>query len=431
MKKNNYVLTFILIILLSLQIMAGDKEPLTFAVMSDPHLMAPSLVVNSGTAFDNYVVKDRKLLKESNAITDKAVSEILKKKPSFVLVCGDLTKDGEEISHRMLAEKYFSKYRKAGIKVYVVPGNHDINNPHAVSFDRDKTIRVPSVSPEEFAEIYKDYGYKDALARDTASLSYSAQLTDSIVLIAIDDCKYYENDFEKNSCVTSGVIKPATLEFIKREAEKAHAKGFQVMAMMHHGLVEHWKWQSKAMRQYLTDDWKKQVKFFAKNDINIIFTGHFHAQDIAEKRGVYDIETGSTVTYPCPYRIISIEGDSLKINSFFVSNIDYPVPSGKDFTSYAHDFLEEAMPGIIKGMFSDKVPEPCKTNASKIVSRAYVANLAGDEKYLFQDKEEIKAMKKEVRQYSWKQAYIFSRVAKYLWNDKSPADNDAVIRFKK
>ena len=39
-------------------------------VVSDVHLMAPSLLRHKGTAFDSYIVNDRKMLVESTELLD-------------------------------------------------------------------------------------------------------------------------------------------------------------------------------------------------------------------------------------------------------------------------------------------------------------------------------------------------------------------------
>ncbi|MFA6812531.1 MAG: metallophosphoesterase [Bacteroidaceae bacterium] len=403
----------------------------SFAVLSDIHVMCPALLIKDGAAFEHYLVNDRKLLKESPALMETAVEEILKAHPRFVLICGDLTKDGEAVSHHYVVDKYLVRFKQAGIRVYVIPGNHDVNNPHAVCFDGDSVKRVPTFTPDEFARCYADYGYGNAIAHDKVSLSYVSQLTDSIRLIAIDDCRYEDNDYKKDVCVTGGRIKPETLAFIKEQAREAHEKGYKVIAMMHHGLVSHWKWQDKAMPEYLVDHWKKQVKFFKKNNIRIIFTGHFHSQDIAERHGVYDVETGSTVTYPCPYRLITIGKNQMNIHSHRIEHIDCKLPDNESIQQFAFRFLRNEMPAMIVKMFPASLPDSCKMGAAKVVTDAYVANLAGDEHYTQQDKKEIKTAAKRLRHYSWKNAYIFSHLSKYLWNDQRPQDNECIIPFVK
>jgi hypothetical protein len=60
--------------------------------------------------------------------------------------------------------------------------------------------------------------------------------------------------------------------------------------------------------------------------VKLIFTGHLHIQDVAEYQGIYEITTGSLVTYPHPYRIIDVTTDavgkqSLKIDSHRINSV--------------------------------------------------------------------------------------------------------------
>ena len=114
------------------------RNLIKIAVISDLHVMAPQLVVNDGTAFQKYLNQDRKMLHESPEILDTLINGILKLKPDLTLVTGDLTKDGELASHQLVAEK-LQGLVDAGIQVLVVPGNHDINNPDAKTYDGDDT----------------------------------------------------------------------------------------------------------------------------------------------------------------------------------------------------------------------------------------------------------------------------------------------------
>ena len=98
-------------------------------VFSDPHYYDPSLGT-TGTAFDSYVAHDRKLIAESDAIMRALVSAVDAANPEVVLIPGDLTKDGEQISH-LSAANYLGQMKAQGRRIFVVPGNHDIQNPGA------------------------------------------------------------------------------------------------------------------------------------------------------------------------------------------------------------------------------------------------------------------------------------------------------------
>src|SRR4030066_1513165 len=120
----------------------------SFIVFSDPHIYDPNLGTE-GQAFEDYLADDRKLLRESAEIMEAAVAAIEDEKASLVLVPGDLTKDGERVSHE-LAVGYLSQLEASGKQVYVVPGNHDVKNGHSFKYVGDKTERVPNITSVEF-----------------------------------------------------------------------------------------------------------------------------------------------------------------------------------------------------------------------------------------------------------------------------------------
>lgn len=198
-----------------------------------------------------------------------------------MLIPGDLTKDGEKVSHKGVAQ-LLKPLREKGVKVLVIPGNHDINNPDAVSFHGDTTLPVPTISAKEFSEIYGDYGYRSAISHDTHSLSYVNEPVEGLRVICIDACKYYHNTFRsagarKDSCVTNGFVKPETMAWIRTQMQVAKTLGKEVLAMMHHNVVEHFDHQGIFAAPYLVDDYKNVQQQFMNLGIKVLFTRHFHS----------------------------------------------------------------------------------------------------------------------------------------------------------
>lgn len=312
-----------------------------FAVLSDPHVYDTSLGT-TGAAFEEYLSNDRKMLAESVEIMEAMVAELLNVKDlDFVIIPGDLTKDGEKVSHEKMAS-FLAKLNDKGIKTYVVPGNHDINNPHAVSFSGSTTTRVASVTPEEFAEIHNKSGFAKAIYKDKNSLSYVAEPADNVWLFAIDSCKYDNNATYPE---TSGEISAETLSWILDKLAIAKAKGKLVIGMMHHGIIAHFAAQPLLFSEYVLDEYSTVGAALANAGMNIVFTGHFHAQDVVKytfSSGVmYDVETGSGVTAPSPYRIIDLDipAKTFSINSYEIHSI----PSKTDFDAYKKEFTEQGM----------------------------------------------------------------------------------------
>lgn len=406
---------------------AGQSKSVRIAVASDVHVMAPSLLVSEGEAYAEYMKNDRKLLKESPALLDALTARMIDEHPDFVFLTGDLTKDGELESHRYLVEHCLKKLAAAGIAAYVIPGNHDVNNPHAEHFDGSKAERVETVSPKTFSEIYADYGYGKAVARDTASLSYVFQLTPTLRVLALDACKYYLNDFDKNECRHDGVLKEATIRFAEEQIAKAHAEGMHIIGMMHHGLMEHWKYQNRVLPGYVIDNSKDVCKRLRKSGLRVVFTGHLHAQDIvSDGNGLYDVETGSLVSYPSPYRVAVLDEETLQLEGKRIHSIAYDT-KGVSYADYAREHTAEGFRTIISRMFPGNVPDSLRAEAVEVITDAMCDNYAGDEHLTPQRDEQIKRVKKALRKYTFKRSLIFNAVARSLWSDLNTKDNNLTI----
>ena len=99
-----------LAIIASLSTQAQTK----IAVLTDTHVMSPELLVNDGTAWRNHLASDRKLLDYSQEIYDVLIDKFLADKPDMLLITGDLTKDGEMLSHQYVIAG-LDRLREAGI----------------------------------------------------------------------------------------------------------------------------------------------------------------------------------------------------------------------------------------------------------------------------------------------------------------------------
>ncbi len=278
-----------------------------FIVLSDIHYYDLSLGT-TGEAYEKMLRtnKEVKMNEESPEILAASVEAISKEDANFVIICGDLTKDGEKTSHTLLA-KELKNLLAAGKQVFVINGNHDIENPRASRYNGNEKERVASVSPKEFTEIYADFGYNSALYRDPDSLSYVAEPLPGLWLFALDTCRWRETFRE------AGKFYLKTRAWIEEMLIKAEREKKAVLVMMHHGLLEHYPNNKRFFAAYVIEDDEKIRDMFIKYGVRLVFSGHFHSQDVALKRlsegFIYDIETGSLVTYPCPYRIVSITTD--------------------------------------------------------------------------------------------------------------------------
>ncbi len=401
----------------------------SFAVFSDPHIYDSSLGTQ-GKAFETYLAEDRKLLRESAEILGAAVEAIENEKVSFVLVPGDLTKDGELVCHE-LAVTYLRQIEAGGKQVYVVPGNHDINNGYSARFTGDTAERVLNITPAQFVELYGDFGYKEALYRDTASLSYVAEPQPGLWLLALDSCRYAEN-MANEKPVTDGKISPATLAWIEDMLGKAALEKKAVIVMVHHGVVEHYVGQEKNFGDYLLDDYPEVSKLFATYNARLVFTGHYHAQDITESRWenpdkfIFDIETGSLVTYSSPWRIVNIDAyQEAVIRTQHVESI----PSHPDdFQEYARTYAFSGIQGIAtEAIMGYKVNRSEAEKLAGQVAQAFLAHYAGDE-MLPAGQEPLQSSGLSLP--GWVVVNFRKDLVIGLWHDLPPSDNNVTIDLR-
>lgn len=349
-----------------------------FAVMSDLHLYSKDLGTH-GAAFRKDLAKDRKLLVETPELLDAAIAKINALPVDFVLITGDLTKDGEALNHKLVAAK-LRLLTQNGKKVFVINGNHDIRNGVAKRYSEAGEQAVPSVTPAEFAAIYHDDGYGAALARDAHSMSYVAEPVKGLWILAMDSCQHQENK-PSMTPETAGKFSPETLAWIKRNLDKARAEGKAVIGMMHHGALEHYQGNRNYYSEYVVADHEKVSRMFAGGGMNLLFTGHFHAQDVTSSlqpnRWLYDIETGSLATYPCPYRVISITNQTLTVHSERIPSI---ASHRRDFPQYARQSSLDASARLTAAALNKfRLSQSDSAKVVPQIAATYTAHLAGDE----------------------------------------------------
>jgi 3',5'-cyclic AMP phosphodiesterase CpdA len=351
-----------------------------FIVLSDLHYYDPSLGT-TGKALDKYLQQDRKLLVESSEILESAVDSIVRDTADFVLVCGDLTKDGELIDHYRVIQ-YLKKIEESGKKVYVIPGNHDLLNCEAYRYSGDKTEPVSQITPEDFRILYNDFGYAEALARDSNSLSYVAEPVPGLWLLALDGCQYLRNKPGHESPV-GGALSHTTEMWLLQVLKEALQQKKAVIALIHHGILEHFPTEGKYFGEYLLSDREPVSIFFIYYNVKCVFTGHFHAQDIAEEKYpggkfLFDIETGSLVTYPSPFRKVEITADQkMHIRTKHVTAIrSHP----DDFPAYEREYTRQGVKNIALGLL--RRFHITTYNAPYLAAKVadiFLANYGGDE----------------------------------------------------
>ena len=356
-----------------------SKPIMKIVVVSDLHVMAPQLLLAEGKAFEDYLKRDRKMLRESAQILDTLVGRMLELGPDLVLVTGDLSKDGERISHEMVHAQ-LQRLVDAGIQVLVVPGNHDINNPDAKVYDGNTVTPTDTITRSEFADIYRNMGYDGLSQRDVDTLSYRRDINERLTVLAIDACMDRLNTFvshgdARDHTKASGRLEASTRQWLVDQAEAAVASGRRVIAMMHHHLVPHFHMEETLAAPYMVDGADQLRLGLLQAGVHVIFTGHLHISDISQMSHRYgdmvEIATAAAVGYPCQWRILTCNtvAGRMLLNTETMDALE----GDPTFGERARDSFVASIPTMTRGVFTRYWPEISEAVDSYSTKHSFVA----------------------------------------------------------
>lgn len=116
-------------------------------ITSDLHYLDQSLY-GSRAFIEAQKKSDGKLSIYNNELLFELLEETKSAEPTFLIITGDLTYNGEQASHSSLAD-YLSKLKKNGIYPLVVPGNHDILNAMAIDYSKEELYYTPYITKDD------------------------------------------------------------------------------------------------------------------------------------------------------------------------------------------------------------------------------------------------------------------------------------------
>ena len=298
-----------------------STQPLRIAHISDMHYLSSSLV-DDGEAYQNFVRSSGRNIVYMHQVLHDVLTDLKNENIDILLITGDMVQHGERQSHIDLISR-LRPIQAQGTRIFVVPGNHDVNVPTARAFIGNTPTLVPSVSAEEFALLYADFGFAQAAQRDSHSLSYLAKLTDDVWLLALDTSRHAEFTTQSYS---NGRLLPETLAWALDILETAKREDIIVFGMMHHNLLEHLPLQALFFPDRTVDQWQRITEQFADLGLRVVFTGHAHNHSVARSisfagNTIYEIQTGSLAQYPFSYRIMELHDGELTIESRFITSI--------------------------------------------------------------------------------------------------------------
>ncbi|NOK70967.1 MAG: metallophosphoesterase [Chloroflexi bacterium AL-N10] len=279
-----------------------------FAIISDLHIATPPTIWQHENRFH---------LVELSIPALEFVLENLEKLPlDFLLIPGDLTQHGEPENHQWLQKRLQS----LPFPVYVVPGNHDIPTV---------TATENSIAPEDFSRLYQSFGYDNS-----NSLYYTREILPGLQLVALNSNQFNQEGKQL------GFVDDTQLIWLENVLNEYQHK--TILLMIHHNVIEHLPGQAnhELGKRYMLENAPRLLRIIEKYGVQLIFTGHLHIQDISEVNGIYEITTGSLVSYPHPYRILELSKNSnnniqLQINSYHLQSL----PDWDNLPEFSRNFL--------------------------------------------------------------------------------------------
>ena len=397
---------------------AAPREELKIASLSDTHYLSPDLIADTKD-FQTHLNSDRKMFAESEAFLNALLETVKKDDPDVLLISGDLTKDGEKESHEGLAAILENFQEETGTKIYITPGNHDLNNSNGMNFAPDgedtaedtPAVQAGRTSPQNYKEIYADLVYNDdsviatftpAEGKQAGGLSYVARPKDGFTIISIDSARYSADntDSKTDEHETSGAVSADLEKWVVEQITAAKKRGDTVIGLQHHGLIPHFGMEPDILPMYLVNDYERLAQVYADAGMQYVFTGHMHANDIAEMtteagNTLYDIETGSVVTYPSPARCVTLtrttENGTVKETMDIKTHLNVSAgtfvnpQTGKeqtvpDITAYGreHGFSNEMLTTTVNGFLNSYYAQILQAGGSKKALESLLGDLLGD-----------------------------------------------------
>ena len=259
-----------------------------FAIISDLHIALPHTIWDSPKRFH--------LVEVSIPAFEQILAQLEQQPLDFLLLPGDLVQHGERENHQWLVERL----SRLPFPTYVVPGNHDVLMRQGKTLT-DAFGTRETISLTEFTELYQSFGYTTP-----GQPYYHHEILDGVHLIGLNS-----NGFDAaGEQLYSGWLDDEQLTWL--DAQLDRLAGQFVLVVLHHNALEHLPGQahSSVGKRYMVKNAQALTDRLKAAHVPLMFTGHIHIQDIAQSGSLTEITTGSLVSYPHPYRTLTLSTDA-------------------------------------------------------------------------------------------------------------------------
>lgn len=351
------------------QVSYADK-PLTIVQATDMHYITRKLTDN-GEAFRKTAdAADGKVMLYSEELMEAFCGEMAQKKPQVLILSGDLSFNGEYESHKDLAGK-LAKLKACGIRVLVIPGNHDIFYEGAASYTGAEVKKARNLSAAEFRKLYGPYGYDDALKTAPDTLSYVADLGGFRILML------------DTSTISMCAVTDRTLRWTEKMLKEAAEDGVPVLAVSHQNLMAHNAMFAKGFR---IEGGEKLLTLYEQYGVLANLSGHMHLQHIRTDK-ITEIATSALSLSPNQYGELTWNGSELSYRSCpldvsaWAEKMKWMDPNLQMFSVYARNYALRGAVRQTRLQLSQQQKKPAAGEQKMLeetFSRLNYAYFAGD-----------------------------------------------------
>lgn len=335
--------------------------------IADTHYYSKSLGT-CGKAYELRSGSDQKCLAETAEITDAAFADIAKSDTDAVFILGDVSNDGEMISHIEFRKKLYELQKSK--PVYLITATHDWccdENPRR--FEGDAVYNdVPVMKSYDLPKFYADFGPKQAISTFTVKIGtvcFVIALSEKVRVLCLNDDKN-ENDHAG--------FDADCRKWITEQIDDAKRYGCTLIGIEHHLLVPH-------ISPLLTggstcvENREEVASFFADAGLKYMFVGHSHIQhtdSFTSRAGnkITEVNVGALSGYPAPIVDVSVlENGRLEYNvrhlkSFLVNG--HETDAGDYLARHACDLIFRIMECRDKKQFAERT-EALGINPKKLL----------------------------------------------------------------
>ena len=273
----------------------SGKDTIHLMIATDLHYLSASLTDRGDAWQDMVKSSDGKLTEYSDEILDSLVKQVKKEKPDALVICGDITFNGEEESLPKVTEK-LEEIQDAGVPVLMLPGNHDINYPYSVGYKGSSTYPVSNIPQRKFEAACRQFGYYRGSARYAGSFSYVYPLSDRWALMFLDS----------NTEDAPGAMTAETLKWAEKQLAELKKQGFRCITVTHQNVLP----QNKTFTDgFVITNCNDVQELLRKNGVKVNLSGHSHLQHTATEKGLTDYCTGALSVWPLRYAEAELSPD--------------------------------------------------------------------------------------------------------------------------